>query len=146
MEKGFYHSDIGYWQTVSEPSQEILDNYPEGTVEVPLKPGDDYEWKNKKWVNVPPPEPTPEELRAMMPPLTPRQFRDALIDHDIMPDDVTAAISQIADVKERAKALNAWEYTTSFIRTDPLIEQIGVLFSLDADDIDDMWNGVLTNG
>ncbi|WP_273727464.1 hypothetical protein [Brucella gallinifaecis] len=86
-----------------------------------------------------PEPPTPEELRAQMPPLTPRQFRDALIDHDIMPDDVTAAINQIADAKDRAKALNAWEYPTQFVRTEPLIEQIGAIFSLTPEDIDDMW-------
>jgi len=88
----------------------------------------------------PDPEPlTPEELREQMPPLTPRQFRDALIDHDIMPEQVTAAIGQIADVKDRAKALNAWEYPTQFDRTEPLIEQIGAMFDLTPDDIDDMW-------
>lgn len=139
MEKGFFHSDRGYWQTIGEPTPDILDSYPEGTIEVPLKPGPYYDWQNGEWVHVPPPEPTPEELRAQLPPLTPRQFRDALIDHDIMPDDVTAAINQIADVKDRAKALNAWEYPTQFVRTEPLIEQIGAIFSLTPEDIDDMW-------
>ncbi|MBB5576387.1 MULTISPECIES: hypothetical protein [Rhizobium] len=82
---------------------------------------------------------SPEERRAAMPPLTPRQFRDALIDNDIMPDDVTAAINQIADSKARAKALNAWEYPTEFLRTDQLLEQIGASFSLSPDAIDAMW-------
>lgn len=89
----------------------------------------------------PEPEPlTPEEIRAQMLPLTPRQFRDALIDHDIMPEAVTGAITQIEDEKERAKAMNAWEYTTSFIRTDPLIDLIGDAFGLSPEDIDEMWN------
>lgn len=87
------------------------------------------------------PQLTPEELRAQMPPLTPRQFRDALIDADIMPDQVTAAIGQIPDVKHRAKALNAWEYPTQFTRTDPLIDQIGAMFGLSPDDIDVLWLG-----
>lgn len=88
---------------------------------------------------VPQPEPTPEELRAQMPVLSPLQFRDALIDADIMPEHVTAAIGQIPGEKERAKALNAWEYPTQFTRTDPLIDQIGVLFSLSPEQIDAMW-------
>ena len=79
------------------------------------------------------------EKRAAMPPLTPRQFRDALIDSDIMPDDVTAAINQIADPKARAKALNAWEYPTEFLRKDQLLEQIGAAFNLSPDAIDAMW-------
>ncbi len=82
---------------------------------------------------------SPEEKRAAMQPLTPRQFRDALIDNDILPDDVTAVINQIADPKARAKALNAWEYPTQFLRTDQLLDQIGVSFNLTPEAIDAMW-------
>jgi len=82
---------------------------------------------------------TIEEKRAAMPDLTPREFRDALIDNDIMPDQVTAAINGIADPKARAKALNAWEYPTMFSRTDQLLEQIGVSFDLTPEAIDVLW-------
>jgi hypothetical protein len=64
MEKGFYHSSRGYWQTLSEPSAEILTTYPEGTVEVPLKPHAYCVWDGSAWVDVPPPLPTAEEVRA----------------------------------------------------------------------------------
>lgn len=138
MEKGFYHPDRGYWQTVGgNPS---LADYPEGTIEVPLKPSVDHAWQNGGWVYIEPQQLTPEELRALMPALTPRQFRDALIDADIMPDQVTAAIAQISDEKQRAKAMNAWEYPTQFTRTDMLIDQIGAMFSLTPEQIDVMWN------
>lgn len=63
MEKGFYHPDLGYWQTVGgNPS---LDDYPEGTIEVPLKPSANHVWQNGGWVYVahPHPQPTAEELR-----------------------------------------------------------------------------------
>lgn len=50
MEKGFYHPDIGYWQTNSEPTQEILNGYPKGTKEVSLKPGDGYNYNGTKWI------------------------------------------------------------------------------------------------
>lgn len=49
-EVGFFHPDRGYWQAISEPSQDILDSYPDGTVRVPLKPGDGYEWIGGEWV------------------------------------------------------------------------------------------------
>lgn len=49
MEKGFYHPERGYWQTVGNPPQNILDGYPEGTVEVPLKPGANYHWVDGAW-------------------------------------------------------------------------------------------------
>lgn len=83
--------------------------------------------------------PTLEDIRSAMSPLTPREFRDALIDNDIMPDQVTAAISQITDPKARAKALNAWEYPTLFTRTDLLVDQIGTIFGLTPEKIDMLW-------
>lgn len=143
MEKGFYHHEIGYWQAISEPTDEIISSYPQGTIEVPLKPGDNFIWQDNAWIHTPRPEPTIEAIRGQMTPLTPRMFRDVLIDANIMLDDVTAAINQLADVKARAKALNAWEYPTQFIRTDPLIDKIGEFFNLTPEDIDNMWVGVL---
>lgn len=55
MEHGFYHPEIGYWQTISSPDAETLAGYPEGTVQVPLKPvqeGFTHEWdtRAKRWV------------------------------------------------------------------------------------------------
>lgn len=55
MEKGFYHPERGYWQTIGEPSQEIRDSYPEGTQEVPLKPSADHHWEGGEWVYRAPP-------------------------------------------------------------------------------------------
>lgn len=88
-----------------------------------------------------PTAPTPEERRAVMRHLTPREFRDILIDNDIMPDHVAAKINEISDPKVRAKAFNAWEYPTEFIRVDPLIDQIGVMFGLSPEQIDMLWLG-----
>lgn len=63
MEKGFFHPDLGYWQTVGAPSAEVLDAYPDGTVEVTLKPGADYEWDGSAWVHLEPaPEPVPVSI------------------------------------------------------------------------------------
>lgn len=66
MERGFYHPGRGYWQTNSEPTQEILASYPEGTIEVPLKPDADHDWQDGEWVYVPPtvPAPTVDDYRV----------------------------------------------------------------------------------
>lgn len=64
MEKGFYHPARGYWQSVSEVPQDILDGYPEGTIEVPVKPGANYDFIGGAWVPVAPPAPTPEDVTA----------------------------------------------------------------------------------
>jgi len=61
MEHGFFHPSRGYWQTNSEPPQNVLDGYPDGTVEVPLKPGPDHEWDGAQWVYV---APDPDVLRS----------------------------------------------------------------------------------
>lgn len=54
MEKGYFHPNLGYWQTNVEPSPEILATYPSGTVEVPLQPGEWYVWDGSAWVFNPP--------------------------------------------------------------------------------------------
>jgi hypothetical protein len=90
MEKAFFHPDRGYWQTNSDPSQDILDAYPEGTVEVPLKPAGWHEWNGMGWVQVSPPLPTEEQRIAEL-----KQFlRDtdyvALSDYDKNKPEVLA--------------------------------------------------------
>ena len=53
MEKGFFHPSRGYWQTTNEPPASVIATYPQGAVEVPLKPGADYEWDGEEWVHSP---------------------------------------------------------------------------------------------
>jgi hypothetical protein len=50
METGFFHNARGYWQTTGEVPQSVLDGYPDGTVNVPIKPGSGYEWVGSAWV------------------------------------------------------------------------------------------------
>lgn len=78
MEHGFFHSSIGYWQTIGEPSEDVLATYPEGTVEVPLQPvreGYAHEWdaKAQEWVATKMPNPEPVE-----PPPTVEQLQAAI--------------------------------------------------------------------
>jgi len=50
MEVSFYHPEIGHWQAIEEPSQEILNKYPPGTKRIPLCPGPGYTFNGTKWV------------------------------------------------------------------------------------------------
>lgn len=79
------------------------------------------------------------ERIAKLIPLTPRQFRDALVDNGIMPDDIESAILNIPDDHSREKMLNAWNYAIIFDRNDPYIDIIAGMFDLSGDDIDSMW-------
>lgn len=62
-DRGFFHPDVGYWQTIGEPSAQALNAYPEGTVEVPLRLGPHHEWTGVEWVNSGPPPPTLDDYR-----------------------------------------------------------------------------------
>ena len=59
MEKGFYHSSRGYWQTNSDPSETVRMEYPSGTIEVPLQPSVKHTFNGTEWV-----APTQAELDA----------------------------------------------------------------------------------
>lgn len=39
MDQGFFHPQRGYWQAIGGTSAAIRAAYPDGTIEVPLKPG-----------------------------------------------------------------------------------------------------------
>lgn len=48
MERGYYHPDVGYWQTVGkEPEPESL---PEGTTNVPLRPSEHHKLIDGAWI------------------------------------------------------------------------------------------------
>jgi hypothetical protein len=65
MEHGFFHPANGYWQTVSTPTDEHLASYPEGTVEIPLKPGQNFSWDGSKWIEVAPEPLTTEQISEL---------------------------------------------------------------------------------
>ena len=64
MEHGFFHPDCGYWQTISDPSEDLIATFPEGTIEIPLKPAQDLQWDGAQWVYVAPPPATLEQQQA----------------------------------------------------------------------------------
>jgi len=59
MSKGFFHTELGYWETITNPSEEIVAAYPSGTVETPLRPSHLHTWGGSAWV-----QPTQEAVDA----------------------------------------------------------------------------------
>ena len=137
MEKGFYHAAIGYWQTTNDPSQEILDGYPEGTVEVPLKPGSDYDWDGSQWVHTPP-DPA-EVLAAERADMVVSRFqaRAALHAAGLLPQ-AEAAVSQ-ADALTRI----AWADAVVFQRTSPTIAAMAATLGLTETQVDDLFRAAM---
>lgn len=63
-EKGYYHPSRGYWQTISVPTPAQIAAFPEGTIEVPLKPAPDKIWNGSAWVADPNYAIAPELVKA----------------------------------------------------------------------------------
>ncbi|PBB68138.1 hypothetical protein CK228_13595 [Mesorhizobium sp. WSM4312] len=82
---------------------------------------------------VPPPPPSTEEVRASMPPLSPRQLRLALLSIGLHEADVDMKL-----VNDPAGMVE-WKYATYFKRSHPLVEGLGALFFITADQIDSLW-------
>lgn len=135
MEHGFFHPDRGYWQTNSGIPAQILATYPEGTIEVPLKPGPDYEWQGE-WVYV---EPDPAAAlaaeRASMV-CSPAQMRLALLAAGQL-----EAVQAIADANPQAAIM--WEYATQINRTNLLIDALGAENGFSAEQIDDLFRAAM---
>ncbi|WP_420959371.1 hypothetical protein [Brucella sp. IR073] len=93
---------------------------------------------------VPPPPPTPDELRAAMPPL--QKWRvDTIIDLEPgLREKINAAIEAM-DEPNRTISKNKLASVTEFLRTDPLFELIGGDPSIGKtpEDIDAMWQAAL---
>lgn len=155
MEKGFFHTSRGYWQTTNEPPQHILDTFPAGTVEVPLKPGADFEWNGSEWVAVPP-DPAQQlaaERAAMS--ATRGQFLIAAVGAGI----ITEATAEEAagggwpaafdafmaglSAPQRIAAKAAWVDGDKVRRTNPILALIAADQSVSPDAVDDLFRAAM---
>jgi hypothetical protein len=108
VEHGFFHPDLGYWQAIGGDAEELLAGYPEGTEQVPLKPGGDYEWQDGAWSYVAPPVVVPDRVTA-------RQFKLQLLATGLL-DSVegwVATQSQAVQI--------AYENSGTFVRDEPMM-------------------------
>lgn len=139
MERGFYHPDRGYWQTISDPDAETLAEYPAGTIEVPLKPGADHEWIDGAWVHVPPdPAIALESERAAM--VCSRFQAKAAMLHAGILDDVEAMIAG-SDAVTRL----AWAEAVEFRRNSPTILTLAAALNLSDAEIDGLFRSAMQN-
>lgn len=124
MEHGFFHPSRGYWQTTGYPPADILASYPDGTVEVPLRPSADHQWQNGAWVYVAPP-PQPVVVPDMVAKLAlVRAMREVGLDGQPVTtgsiwDAVKAAIAQAGGAVEED-----WQLANHIPRADPTINAL----------------------
>lgn len=117
-EHGFYHASRGYWQTIDDPADDVLESYPDGTEEIPLKPGEYFAWEHGAWVEHPP---TPDEIREQMAPLNRYQFRAGFKAGGITTADINDDIAAVIDPDEREDYEIYWESTQTFKRLDDFV-------------------------
>jgi hypothetical protein len=98
MEKGFFHPDRGYWQTLTDPSAEVRATYPEGTVEVLLQPSALHKMVDGKWV-----APTQAEIDASVAAQV-RMQRDSLLATEV--DPIASNVLRWSSLSEEEK--QAW--------------------------------------
>lgn len=145
MDAGFYHPDLGYWQSTGGDPTDLLPTYPEGTVQVPLKPGRDYEWQDGEWVHVPKPEPVPQIISR-------RQFYQGLATAGLitkeealaaltgtLPSALTAIVNGIPDEDAAFAATAHLLASGEFDRSHPLIPVFAASQGMSDTDVDDFW-------
>lgn len=81
------------------------------------------------------------ELEAQLNPtqpteVTPAQIRVWLVTHGVELAQVDAFIASIPDPVQREIARIKWEYGVAVIRTDPLVQQLGLALHMTAEQID----------
>ncbi len=96
-------------------------------------------WDGEKIVEYTPPEATPAELRAQMPPITKRQLRLILVRNGISLTDLDTAILAMGD-----EAIIEWQDASEYRRLHPLLNQVAAHLSLTQEQVDAMWQQALT--
>ena len=97
------------------------------------------------------PDNTPEEVwqerlaryrvappEVIIPDVTPRQFRQALVLSGISADNIVAMIETQPEPL-RSLALIEWEYSTAFIRSNPLVNQLAPALGFTSEQLDELW-------
>lgn len=125
---------IDWDETDPIPPRTILDTPPT------LAAGEMAVWAGGWTVAVEPPEvSTPIEAPAVLPALTRRRLRLALLSIDIRSADVEAVINAIPDVGARDWAMVEWQDAGEYERRHPLLLDLQQVFDLPDLHVDTLW-------
>jgi hypothetical protein len=84
--------------------------------------------------------PTPEELRASMPPVTPRQLRLTLVRSGHSLASVTEAIAALPEGLTKEETAIEFEYATTFERTSVTLLTIASALGMTPEAVDVLWS------
>jgi hypothetical protein len=137
-EHGYFHASVGYWQATDDPSEEAIAAYPVGYTEVPLKPGEFYDWNGSAWVE----QPLSAQAiikRLSMPNLNAAEVRIAMIKNGIAPSAMAVAIAALPNGLIKSVREVQWEYKPTFSRLHPLMELLRTSIGLTPEQFDAEW-------
>ena len=139
IEKGFYHPERGYWQTTGEVPKRILDGYPQGTIEVPIKPSAIHQWQDGAWVEVLPNAAI--ALAAERAAMKCSRLQGRLVLGEATCDAIDAiAVDDLTPWAMRQTILNAIEWN----RTSQAMTELGFLLGYTEEQMDDLFRLAMT--
>lgn len=120
--------------------RDILD-YLGNTIGVLEEPSEgawtEEQWQKKLAVYAAPP------ASATIAPVTPRQMRQAMVLSGISMNQVEQSLATLPE-PQKSLAQIEWEYSTLFIRSNPLVSQVGAIFGMSPQQLDDLWRFAAT--
>jgi hypothetical protein len=78
------------------------------------------------------------ELVKVIPDVTPRQIRQAMVLRGISISQIDSAIDSMPE-PNRSFAKIEWEYSIAFQRNNPLVTAIGAIVGKSKDELDELW-------
>ena len=110
-----------------------------------LKPKSIYEtWSDNAWVDQRTEEKIISDEIALLPPLTRRQFRLALVQNDFDLSYVEEKIKSIDDKKQQQIIQIEWEDAQTFERTSTSLKVMADILDLDDQKINELWKHAMT--
>lgn len=110
-----------------------------------LKPNSIYEtWLDNVWVDQRTEEKIISDEIAILPPLTRRQFRLALVQNDFDLSYVEEKIKSIDDKKQQQIIQIEWEDAQTFERTSTSLKVMADILELDDKKINELWKHAMT--
>lgn len=110
-----------------------------------LKPNSVYEtWGGENWIDQRTEEKIIIDEIAILPPLTRRQFRLALVQNDFDLSYIEEKIKSIDDLKQRQIIQIEWEDAQIFERTSTSLKVMADILELDDKKINELWKQALT--
>jgi hypothetical protein len=76
--------------------------------------------------------------RPYIAPVTPRQMRLALLASGVTAAAVESAIGSLSE-PTKSQAMIAWEYSTLFLRENPLVNMLGQMLGWSETQLDNLW-------